>query len=136
MGTPAATMGDPTQGQCTHTYASTTPSPAGPVPSPVTMSLPFVGKIVATTATVLIGGKPAAVVGDTVINQAIHPPVGGAPTPGPAAPPPTNQGTIIDGSPTVLIGGKPAARTGSKFQGCTMAGPGQVIGSAGTVLIA
>ena len=43
-------------------------------------------------ATVLIGGMPAAVVGDT-------------PLPGP-------PDTIVDGSATVMIGGKPAARLG------------------------
>jgi uncharacterized Zn-binding protein involved in type VI secretion len=50
--------------------------------------------------TVLIGGKPAAVVGD--LHTCSFPPPGPHP-PAPIAPP---------GCPTVLIGGRPAARVG------------------------
>jgi uncharacterized Zn-binding protein involved in type VI secretion len=138
MGTPAATIGDKVMGSCLHTYQSTSPSPTGPVPSPVPQTLPFVGTIVGPgEATVLIGGKPASVVGDNVVNTAIHPPVGGATIPGPATPPATNKTTIQDGSATVLIGGKPATRTGSHaVPDCGMTAPGNVIGGAATVLIA
>lgn len=138
MGTPAAVIGDQVMGSCMHTYQSTTPSPGGPVPSPVPMTLPFVGKIVGPGApTVMICGKPAAVLGDNVVNTSIHPPVGGAAIPGPAVPPATNQTVIADGSTTVLIGGKPAARTGSKSTPtCGLTGPGQVIGTGATVMIA
>lgn len=52
------------------------------------------------TATVLIGGLPAAVLGDS--HTCSMPP--------PAGPHP--PGTIEMGSATVLIGGKPAARMG------------------------
>lgn len=54
--------------------------------------------------TVLIGGLPAAVMGD--IHTCAFPP--------PAAHPPT---PIAKGSVTVLIGGRPAARMGD-FAGC------------------
>jgi uncharacterized Zn-binding protein involved in type VI secretion len=138
MGTPAATIGDQAMGSCLHTYQSTTPSPGGPVPSPVPMTLPFVGKITGPGApTVMIGGKPASVVGDMVANTAVHPPVGGAAIPGPAVPPATNQATIVQGSPTVLICGKPAVRTGSTTTPtCGLTSPAQVVGSAATVMIA
>lgn len=134
---PAATMGDSVMGACAHIWQSTTPTPVGPVPSPVPDPTPFSGKItVGCCMTVLIGNKPAAVMGATVINTAIHLPMGGAATPGPSVPPPTNQATIIKGSATVLIGGQPAARLGDTAQGtgCLLA-PGTVIGTAATVEI-
>lgn len=56
-------------------------------------------------ATVLIGGKPAAVVGDT--HTCMMPPTAG--------PHPANA--IVQGSGTVLIGGRPAARLGD-LTGC------------------
>jgi len=56
-------------------------------------------------ATVLIGGLPAAVVGDT--HTCALPP-----TAGPHPPTP-----IVRGSTTVLIGGRPAARVGD-VAGC------------------
>lgn len=140
MGMPAATLTDKVIGNCLHTYQSTTPTPAGPVPSPVPIPLPFMGVIMGPGApTVLIGGKPASVMGDNVVNSAVHPPVGGAPIPGPAVPPATNQTTIIQGSPTVLIMGKPAVRTGDQSAptcGLTPGGgPAKVVGTAGNVLI-
>ena len=50
-------------------------------------------------ATVIIGGMPAAVVGDT--HTCSFPP-----------PPPHPPTAIIAGSATVMIGGRPAARVG------------------------
>jgi uncharacterized Zn-binding protein involved in type VI secretion len=140
MSKPAATLGDQVIGNCLHTYQSTTPTPAGPVPSPVPTPLPFMGQIMGPGApTVLIGGKPASVLGDNVVNTAIHPPVGGLVTPGPAVPPTTNKATIIQGSATVLIGGKPAVRMGDQTTPeCGLApggGPAKVLGTAMTVLI-
>jgi uncharacterized Zn-binding protein involved in type VI secretion len=141
MGKPAAVLTDQVMGMCLHTYQSTTPSPGGPVPTPVPMNLPFVGKIVGPGApTVLICGKPASVFGDNVVNTAIHPPVGGASIPGPAVPPATNKATIaLQCSTTVLIGGKPATVMGSQTTPeCALApggGPAKVIASAMTVLI-
>jgi uncharacterized Zn-binding protein involved in type VI secretion len=55
-------------------------------------------------ATVLIGGLPAAVVGDQ--HACAFPP--------PASHPPT---PLVKGSTTVLIGGRPAARVGD-LSGC------------------
>ena len=56
-------------------------------------------------ATVLIGGLPAAVVGD--IHTCAMPPLAGPHPPTP----------IVKGSMTVLIGGRPAARVGD-LSGC------------------
>lgn len=56
-------------------------------------------------ATVLIGGKPAAVVGDSHACA----------MPSPGGPHPTTP--IASGSKTVLIGGRPAARVGD-LAGC------------------
>ncbi len=56
-------------------------------------------------ATVLIGGQPAAVVGDN--HACTMPPLAGPHPPTP----------IIKGSATVLIGGRPAARMGDT-SGC------------------
>jgi uncharacterized Zn-binding protein involved in type VI secretion len=56
-------------------------------------------------ATVLIGGLPAAVLGDT--HACSMPPLAGPHPPTP----------IVKGSATVLIGGRPAARVGD-MSGC------------------
>jgi uncharacterized Zn-binding protein involved in type VI secretion len=66
---------------------------------------------------VLIGGLPAAVLGDT--HTCAFPP--------PASHPPT---PIAKGSVTVLIGGRPAARVGD-FAGCGA----PIVAGAFTVLI-
>jgi len=80
------------------------------------------GVIVAGEPTVLIGGAPAARVGD------MHTcPIPGGP------PPPHVGGPITLGSFTVLIGGKPAARVGDM---CTCTGPPDTIAmGCNTVLI-
>jgi uncharacterized Zn-binding protein involved in type VI secretion len=73
------------------------------------------GTIAIGCPTVLIGGKPAARMGD------MHT----CPMQTPAVPPiPHVGGPIILGSPTVLIGGMPAARVGDQ---CTCVGPPDVI---------
>ncbi len=77
---PAARLGD------MHTCPLSTPAPT-PVPH---VGGPILGP---GAANVLIGGMPAAVVGDTA--TCVGPP-----------------DTILAGSGTVLIGGKPAARQG------------------------
>jgi len=80
------------------------------------------GVIVVGEPTVLIGGMPAARLGD------MHTcPIPGAP------PPPHVGGPIILGSFTVLIGGKPAARVGDMCQ-CT-GPPDSIIMGCTTVLI-
>ena len=66
-----------------------------PMQTPGTPPIPHVGGPIAGPGapTVLIGGMPAAVMGDTAI--CVGPPA-----------------TIVSGSSTVMIGGKPAARMG------------------------
>jgi len=82
------------------------------------------GAIVVGVPTVLIGGMPAARVGDMHVCPMLNP---GTP------PPPHVGGPVAMGSPTVLIGGAPAARMGDM---ATCAGPPDTI-AAGcpTVLI-
>jgi uncharacterized Zn-binding protein involved in type VI secretion len=73
--------------------------------------------------TVLIGGRIAATVQDTVSCPVVPPP----PTP------PHGFGTITSGSSTVFIGGRPAARVGDSIieNGSTSA----IAAGAPTVLI-
>ena len=74
----------------------------------VTGTVPHVGGPIVSPGvpTVLIGGIPASVVGDTAM--CVGPP-----------------DTVSMGSATVLIGGKPAARVGdSTAHGGTIVGPG------------
>jgi uncharacterized Zn-binding protein involved in type VI secretion len=89
------------------------PTPAGPVPTPV--PAPYTGTILrGCVATVLIGGKPAAVATAGLTHVPPHIP----PNPwGP--PPPSHDGTVVKGSMTVLIGGLPAARIGDTTTVCT-----------------
>jgi uncharacterized Zn-binding protein involved in type VI secretion len=121
-------MGDRIVGQCPiHQIpnpATGAPQPAPPMPfsAPLTLGL---------EPTVLVGGKPAAVVGSSGFNLPPH--VGLHPG-DPFLAPPAQEGRVLAGSPTVLIGGKPAARTGSQVLCC--ATPGQLVGSASTVLVA
>ncbi len=94
MGKPAATL----------TSYHSCPASSGPVPhvgGPVTVGSP----------TVLIGGLPAARLGDMM--SCCGPP-----------------DTIIMGSPTVLINGKPAARMGD-----SSAHGGKIVAGVATVLI-
>lgn len=96
---PAAVIGD------NHLCPMQTPTPGGPVPH-------VGGAIMGPgAATVLIGGKPAAVAGDMCMCTL------------PGGPAPVD--TIVKGSATVLIGGKPAARIGDTCaHGGTVVGPG------------
>lgn len=99
MGKPAATLGD------MHTC---------PMVTPGTPPVPHVGGPISGPGcpTVLIGGRPAAVIGDVAVCV------------GPLS-------NIMMGSTTVLIGNKPAARVGDPTaHGGTIVGPGVV-----TVLI-
>jgi uncharacterized Zn-binding protein involved in type VI secretion len=87
-------------------------------------------------------GKPAARLGDNVLQDAphchapIHPP---APSPTPVPHPPMPL-AIIKGEPTVLIGGMPAARATDTtapcmLAGCVPGGPGMIAIGSATVLI-
>ncbi len=79
-----------------------------PMQTPGTPPIPHVGGPVMGPGapTVLIGGMPAAVIGDTCI--CVGPP-----------------DSIVKGSATVMIGGKPAARVGdTTAHGGSIVGPG------------
>jgi uncharacterized Zn-binding protein involved in type VI secretion len=69
-------------------------------------------------ATVLVGGMPAAVMGD--LHACAFPPLAGPHPPNP----------FVRGSATVLIGGRPALRMGD-MSGCG----GTIVSGAMTVLI-
>lgn len=130
---PAAVMGDTATGVCTHIVA--VPAPPGP-PVPTPLPHPFSGKILGgCVTTVLLGGKPAAVMASTLQNIPPH-----IPTPPGVSPvvPPTNDGKIVLGSATVLIGGKPAARLGDQIMTCTNSSPpgmGAIVGPGATTVI-
>lgn len=129
MGTPAAVLMDKIVGVCSlHMIpnpATGAPQPGPPMPfsSPLTLQL---------ATTVIIASKPAGVMGTFGYNTPPH--VGLHPA-DPHMVPLNQIGRVVVGSPTVLIENKPAARTGST---CTIdfGMPGQLIGTAATVLIA
>jgi uncharacterized Zn-binding protein involved in type VI secretion len=107
MGQPAAKEGDRVVAMDMNLI-----QPPAPV-SPVMVPHPFNGVIGgATVATVLIEGRPAAVVGSIAYNQP-HVPIGGT-----FVIPPRNLGRIISGSASVVIDGQPAARAGDVALTC------------------
>ena len=114
---PAAVMGDKVAGMCVHIVG--VPSLVGPVPTP--LPHPYAASITLGCAmNVLIGGKPAAVLGSGLTNMPPHLPM----PPGVSfVVPPTNDGKIILGSVTVLIGGRPAARLGDPAMTCSTSTP-------------
>lgn len=129
MGTPAAVQGDLINATC---VAHQIPNPASGVPQPGP-PFPFSAPVtVGCDPTVLIAGKPAVVAGASGMNT---PPHVGLHLSDPHAVPATQQGTVLDGSPSVLVGGRPLARTGSACSVCFGA-PGQIVGTASTVLVA
>jgi uncharacterized Zn-binding protein involved in type VI secretion len=96
---PVATIGD------LHACPMQTPTPGGPVPHAVG---PIQGP---GAATVMMGNKPPALVGDMVMCV----------TPGGPAP----IDSIVKGSTTVLVCNKPVARVGdSCAHGGSITGPG------------
>ena len=96
MGQPAARMGDMVLQEAPHCHAPIHPAALVPTPAPhPALPLPILSPCVPT---VLIGGKPAAVVGDQTKICTL---------PGCS---PGGPGVIAKGSATVMIGGKPAAR--------------------------
>ncbi|MFZ9042327.1 MAG: PAAR domain-containing protein [Ilumatobacteraceae bacterium] len=129
MGMSAAVQGDLITATC---VAHQIPNPASGVPQPGP-PFPFSAPVmVGCDPTVLIAGKPAVVVGASGSNT---PPHVGLHLSDPHAVPALQQGTVLAGSPTVLVGGLALARTGSACSVCFGA-PGQLVGSASTVLIA
>lgn len=128
MGQPACVMGDKVTGTCA---VHQIPNPASGAPQPAP-PMPFsAGLVQSLSTTVLIGGKPAAVVGSSGPNVPPH--VGLHPS-DPFMVPTTQTGTVVAGSSSVLFDGKPAAKTGSSATICAGA-PGQVVGTASNVLI-
>ncbi len=126
MGAPAIVANDQVTGTCPNHLAIGplgVPIPAGPLPfsAPLSMGL---------STNVLIGGKPAAVVGSSGYNTPPH--VGLHPS-DPFLVPATEMGQIIVGSMTVLIGGQPAATAQSTATCCVA--PGTLVPSVATVLI-
>jgi uncharacterized Zn-binding protein involved in type VI secretion len=127
MGAPAIVMGDKVTGTCA---IHQIPNPASGVPQPGP-PMPFSAPItIGTQATVLIGGKPAAVVGCSGVNT---PPHVGLHVSDPYVAPPMQIGRIVSGSPTVLIGGQPAATATSTATCCVT--PGTLMPTVTTVLI-
>jgi uncharacterized Zn-binding protein involved in type VI secretion len=120
-------MGDRVTGICPDheipNPATGVPQPAGPLPFSALLTAGLV-------PTVEIAGKPAAVVGSSGFNTPPH--VGLHPA-DPFMLPAAQIGRIVSGSETVFIGGKPAATTGPGGMLC--ATPGDVVGSAETVLV-
>ncbi len=121
MGSPALVMGDRIAGTCpNHLIPSASGTqPAGPLP----FSAPLSDGLVAS---VIIGGKAAAVMGSSGYNAPPHVGI----VDGAFASPTMQVGRIVSGSSSVLIGGKPAANAQSNASLCiakaTAVGPGVI----------
>lgn len=125
---PAVLQGDQVVGTCTVHFVPD-PSTGSPVAAP---PMPFSAPLNQQLAlSVKIHGKPAAVQGSWGLNTPAH--VGLHPS-DPFAVANTQRGTVTVGSATVTFEGKAAAKTGAQCQMCA-AMPGQLVGSAATVLI-
>ena len=125
MGAPAIVMGDRVQGMCVHQV----PTPAGnPTPGP---PMPFSAPLtLGLCASVLIGGKPAAVLGASGYNTPPHVGLHGS---DPFLPPTLQVGRVLSGSGTVLFGGQPAASATASATCCLT--PGTLVPSDVTVLV-
>lgn len=122
MGAPAAAMGDRVSGVCTHLV----PTPSGaPAPTPLPFSAPLTQGL---ATSVLVGGRPAAVVGSWGLNVPPHAGIVDA-----FAAPPAQRGTVLQGSATVLVENRPAARSGSSGSTCTSSAT--LTGTATTILV-
>lgn len=113
MGAPPIVMGDKVTGICSnHLIPSASGTqPAGPLP----FSAPLLQGLVAT---VLIGGKQAAVLGSSGYNAPPHVGI----VDGAFATPTMQVGRVMSGSSTVFIGGKPAATAQSQALMCVAKG--------------
>jgi len=112
MGADAVVTGTKIEGTCT---LHMIPSGSGTAPKgPAAFSAPISQK---TIASVLIGGKPAAVVDSFGFNTKIDTHAGIVDAPY-ASGPPAQKGTIRSGSPTVLFKGQAAATSASLATCC------------------
>ena len=128
MGAPAIVMADKVTGQCPNHLM---PNPASGAPQPTPGPLPFSSPLtLGLIQTVLIHGKPAAVVGSNGMNTPPH--VGLHPS-DPYLAPPQQIGRITQGSTTVMFGGQPAANAQSLCTCCVV--PGQLVPTVTDVLI-
>ena len=96
MGQPAARLTDLVLQSAPHCHAPI--HPPAPVPTPVPHPSIPLSLLSPGVPTVLVGGLPAAVLGDQTVPCALPGCVPGGP------------GMVARGSSSVLIGGKPAAR--------------------------
>jgi uncharacterized Zn-binding protein involved in type VI secretion len=126
MGTPAVVQGDRINGICTkHLMPSASGTqPAGPRAFSAPISLGII-------PTVKIGGKPAAVISASGMND--NPAHAGI-VDGPFAAPAGQIGRITSGSATVKIGGQQAATISSQATCCT-GDPGKLAPGIPTVQI-
>jgi len=126
MSAPAIVMGDKVTGMCAlHQMPGPVgnPQPAPPMPfsAPLTLGL---------CNTVLIGGKPAAVVGASGYNMPPH--VGLHPA-DPFMVPPMQVGRVVSGSPTVMFGGQPAVNATASATCCMT--PGSLVPTVTNVMV-
>ncbi len=126
MSAPAIVMGDKVTGMCAiHQMIGPlgNPQPAPPMPfsAPLTLGL---------CNTVLIGGKPAAVVGASGYNTPPH--VGLHPA-DPYMVPPMQIGRVVSGSPTVVFGGQPAVNATASATCCVT--PGSLVPTVTDVMV-
>jgi len=127
MGAPALVMNDRVTGQCP---IHLIPNPATGAPQP-SAPLPFAAPLLTGLCeTVLIDGKPAAVVGSSGYNTPPH--IGLHPS-DPYLPPAMQVGRLLSGSATVLFGGQPAGTAQSSCTCCVT--PGTISPSVTDVLI-
>jgi uncharacterized Zn-binding protein involved in type VI secretion len=126
VGSPAIVAGDRVTGSCPNHLII---GPLGvPIPAP---PMPFVAPLtMGLSTTVLIGGKPAALMGSSGYNT---PPHVGLHASDPFLLPMKELGQVVTGSPTVMIDGKAAATAQSTATCCVV--PGQIPPSVTNVLI-
>ena len=106
------------------------PSSGAPQPGP---PMPFSAPLnLGLEMTVLIAGKPAAVVGS---NGLCTPPHVGLHPADPFMVPTLQEGRVLSGSPTVTAGGKPIATSSSQVAMCGQV-PGQPLATVADVTVA
>ena len=128
MGAPAIIQGNRITGTCPNHLVPSGTGTAPAAPPVSNFSAPVLSNVVAT---VLIGGKPAAVATSWGYNNPSHPGI----VDGAFASPSSQIGRIVTGSPSVFIGRHAAATTSSQAHCCLPATPGKVGPGVPSVLI-